>query len=179
MRWVKDQQHKQSVLTKTFFACMKKVMKKVKDVCFFLCLIYGSCRKFDCPRNICRKIAGSLCRNFAGTQNNWDLSELCIRLLSFNESRSNSNKIQWIAKMLIKRQFFCYFFRLNLEHEKKQERDWSVASFLTKRVFHFLTSHTFFQKSSWLYTPFSQKSLLLFTPLFQKKVCYSSHPSFS
>ncbi len=25
------------------------------------------CRKFDCPRNICRKIAGCLCRNFAGS----------------------------------------------------------------------------------------------------------------
>ncbi len=49
-------------------------------ICKSASIVYDSCRKFDCLRDICRKIAWSLCRNFAGSLYNWGLSEICLRL---------------------------------------------------------------------------------------------------
>ncbi len=82
---------KKSIMSYIFFLATKRLYYEKTKKQFTCCpspnFVYVVLSEKWLPKNICRKIAWSLCRNFAGTLKNSNLSELCPRLLASHSHR--------------------------------------------------------------------------------------------
>ena len=71
-----------SIKTNIFRLILLLVLSPTKFLQWFIfpTILYVTYRKIALIGEHCRKIAWSLCRNFAGTPKNLNLSEICLRL---------------------------------------------------------------------------------------------------